>query len=193
MSWRQPAGLPALATAFNKHIGLCRIVNRIRRTVYTPRTLTLSTPEAWEKLGVTDLDSLLNEWLDRLPKHLLLDLNFTKDTHFYRQSVGLHAAFRDTQILVHRLFLFSPATAPKEMISNSFVICSNAAKGVAKLVQTCGKPRVCPPIIIQVSCFQLVPSNAHSFVKILDTYAEKCHHTTYNRLAGQSRGFTFNI
>lgn len=101
----------------------------------------------WQGRVVSEIDSVLNKWMDIVPPHraLLLciyecdylRLYFTvrwnteqPNDDFFMQSANLHAAYHYMQILVHRPFIPSPSNPTPTVDFPSLAICTRAAKSI---------------------------------------------------------------
>jgi hypothetical protein len=110
----------------------------------------------WEQRAVSELDSALNQWVDSVPDHRKSVPNYLRsrssvstvrwdpnreDVVFFEQSAHLYAAYYMLQITVHRPFIPTQRDA-ESTISRaqagfpSLVICTNAARACANVVQS---------------------------------------------------------
>ncbi|KAH8826313.1 hypothetical protein DL96DRAFT_1710899 [Flagelloscypha sp. PMI_526] len=153
-AWKQPPGQPAEISAFNMFLRLNRVLAQVHRTVYSSKKHKFAMHmigEDWEQLLVTELDSLLNHWVDDIPPHLQWDPH-QRNELFLQQSGWLHTAYYNLQILVHRPFL-SSSKAPKHLMWSSFAICTNAARSSARILDALNKRRMTPPPVLQIYAF----------------------------------------
>ncbi|KAF9269375.1 hypothetical protein L218DRAFT_264174 [Marasmius fiardii PR-910] len=86
---------------------------------------------------ITELDSLLNVFVDGLPEHLRWNLNRDQpDSEFFNQSATLHSIYYWVQIQIHRPFISVPGTNDKSprLSYSSLAVCSNAARSCIRLL-----------------------------------------------------------
>ncbi|KAH7103176.1 hypothetical protein BKA62DRAFT_697544 [Auriculariales sp. MPI-PUGE-AT-0066] len=74
---------------------------------------------------VMEMDSALNEWAAEIPEHLRWNPERTNLT-WLGQSAALKVGYHNTQLLLHRPFMFQ-----HKLGLPSLAICSNAARGIA--------------------------------------------------------------
>ncbi|KAI0289724.1 hypothetical protein BC826DRAFT_591621 [Russula brevipes] len=137
-AFKQPTGKPSLLSYFVALIKLFHILAIALRTIYSINKskifLGFVGPH-WEQHIVAELDSALNEWVDKVPGHLKWDTtgqNF-RDLRWFLQSASLYSHYYHLQILVHRPFIPSPRK-PSPLSFPSLAICTNAARSCAHVV-----------------------------------------------------------
>ncbi|KAK6974895.1 hypothetical protein R3P38DRAFT_3296176 [Favolaschia claudopus] len=134
--FKQPRGVPSTVTFFNCLLQLNHILSVGLTTVYpAPKArYHLSINSVYQESFLGDLDSSLNDWLNRVPEHLRWDPAGTNQV-FFDQSVALHTAYYYTQILIHRPFVpMSRKPAPTASLTFS----GDMYKRSAILCQYCG-------------------------------------------------------
>ncbi|KAI0824058.1 fungal-specific transcription factor domain-containing protein [Trametes gibbosa] len=127
--FKQPTGKPSTVTFLNCHNQLLQILAFALRTIYSINKSKLRmgyVGHEWEEHTVSELDSLLNKWIDTVPDHLRWDPD--RESHiFLNQSAALYAKYYQLQIFVHRPFL--PSTRKSSRLTlPSLAICTNAAR-----------------------------------------------------------------
>ncbi|KAI0763820.1 fungal-specific transcription factor domain-containing protein [Trametes elegans] len=134
-AFKQPAGKPSRTTYFIEYIELTRILAHTTRTIFalekSKAHLRNNTPE-WEERVVAELDSQLNQWLDRVPQHLRWDPE-REDEIFYAQSASLYTYYYQVQISVHRAFIASHRGHTFALAS--LIICTNAARSCVRMLE----------------------------------------------------------
>ncbi|KAK6974885.1 Zn(2)-C6 fungal-type domain-containing protein [Favolaschia claudopus] len=132
--FEQPRGVPSTVTFFNCLLRLNHILSVGLTFLYPPpqtrRHLFINS--AWEEYMLVDLDSALNDWLNRVPEHLRWD-PARENQLFFDQSVALHAAYFHLQILIHRPFIPMLRKSATTALP-SLAICTNAARSCANIV-----------------------------------------------------------
>jgi len=107
---------------------------------------------------VSELDSLMNKWLDSVPAHCgfgavcywlsnlsLLKVNWDRgrpcfsNEVFFGQSAFLYSHYHTLQILVHRPFIpqptqRDPSSLPDQLLIPSLTICVNAARSASHIL-----------------------------------------------------------
>ncbi|KAJ7278920.1 fungal-specific transcription factor domain-containing protein [Mycena rebaudengoi] len=132
--FEQPEGLPSKIAFFNTLMRLNHILAFSLKALYslTKLRVALGIDANWEESIVTELDSVLNQWRDEIPEHLRWDPD-RQDPVFFYQSVALHCAHCQLQILIHRPFIpMVRKSAP--MAFPSLAICTSAARACANMV-----------------------------------------------------------
>ncbi|KAH9851368.1 fungal-specific transcription factor domain-containing protein [Lenzites betulinus] len=127
--FKQPAGKPSTVTFLNCHNQLLQILAFAMRTIYSINKSKLRmgfVGHEWEEQTVSELDSLLNKWIDTVPDHLRWDPN-REDHIFLNQSAALYAKYYQLQIFVHRPFLPTMRKSSRLTLP-SLAICTNAAR-----------------------------------------------------------------
>ncbi|KAF5349865.1 hypothetical protein D9758_014004 [Tetrapyrgos nigripes] len=87
----------------------------------------------WSQRTVSELDSMLNNWIDTIPEHLKWNPN-REDTVFFHQSVSLYVSYYWIQILVHKPFI-PRLGATSEITFPSMAICANAARSACHVME----------------------------------------------------------
>ncbi|KAL0956386.1 hypothetical protein HGRIS_002533 [Hohenbuehelia grisea] len=136
-AFTQPPGKPCRVTAFILALKLCEVLASALRTIYSTNVTKLfaglATPN-WEQRIVSELDSVLNKWVDSVPDYLRWD-PVREDPVFFHLSANIFSMYYYTQILVHRPFI----TAVQGSTSLSFAslaICTNSARACCHLLDT---------------------------------------------------------
>ncbi|KAJ3899705.1 fungal-specific transcription factor domain-containing protein [Lentinula edodes] len=127
----QPAGKPSLMSFWIHYTKLQQIAAAVHRLIYPIKKLDVwrrmgISVRAWHQRAVTEIDSLLNQWVDNIPEHVRWDPK-RKDPVFRQQSVILYTTYYWVQIQVHKAFIPRPG---QESILTfpSLAICANAAR-----------------------------------------------------------------
>lgn len=129
--FKQPAHKPSKLAFFAHYVKITDVLAHALSTLYTTAKSRIRLgnvgPE-WEQRVVADLDSELNDWLDKLPDHLRWDPK-REDVTFFNQSSVLFATYYHVQILIHRPFVgkSSPVTFA------SLAMCNNAARACSRI------------------------------------------------------------
>ncbi|KAJ7051553.1 fungal-specific transcription factor domain-containing protein [Mycena amicta] len=134
--FQQPPGIPSRVTFFNTLMALNHILAFSLKILYSlgkVRDIFSVVNETWEHNVVTELDSALNTWRDRVPEHLRWDPSRADhDSMFFDQSVALQCGYHHLQILVHRPFIpMMRKSAPTAL--PSLAICTSAARSCANV------------------------------------------------------------
>ncbi|KAK7026301.1 Zn(2)-C6 fungal-type domain-containing protein [Favolaschia claudopus] len=148
--FEQPQGAPSTVVFFNNLLRLNHILSLGLKILYPLAKVRVffSINGIWEESLVAELDSSLNEWLDRLPEHLRWDPN-RENQLFFDQSVALHAAYFHLQILIHRPFIpMLRKSAPTAL--PSLAICTSAARSCANIVDVQRQRNGKFPVIINL-------------------------------------------
>ncbi|KAK6969046.1 Zn(2)-C6 fungal-type domain-containing protein [Favolaschia claudopus] len=132
--FEQPQGVPSTVTFFSCLLHLNHILSVGLTFLYPPPQARqhLFINSAWEEYLLVDLDSSLNDWLNRVPEHLRWD-PARENQLFFDQSVALHAAYFHLQILIHRPFIPMLRKSATTALP-SLAICTNAARSCANIV-----------------------------------------------------------
>ncbi|KAJ6480448.1 fungal-specific transcription factor domain-containing protein, partial [Mycena sanguinolenta] len=132
--FQQPPGEPSQVTFFNTLMRLNHILSFSLKILYSLNKVRVffSVNDAWEESAVAELDSSLNNWRDRIPEHLRWNPS-RREQIFFDQSVALHCAYYQVQILIHRPFIpMLRKSAPTAL--PSLAICTSAARACANIV-----------------------------------------------------------
>ncbi|KAF7360056.1 Zn(2)-C6 fungal-type domain-containing protein [Mycena venus] len=134
--FQQPIGVPSRVTFFTTLMRLNHILGFSLKVLYSLKKMrvSFSINDAWEEHAITELDSALNKWREEVPDHLRWDPNPTRewDPVFFDQSVALHCAYYQLQILIHRPFIPMLRSAPWAL--TSLAVCTSAARACANMV-----------------------------------------------------------
>ncbi|KAK7437250.1 Gypsy retrotransposon integrase-like protein 1 [Stygiomarasmius scandens] len=137
-AFKQPSGKPSYMSAWSTFVKLLDIMSIAQRTIYAVRrsdfwtAMGMSGPE-WNEKVVSELDSLLNNWVDSIPDHLRWDPN-REDPVFFDQSVMLYTSYYWVQMVVHKPFIPKPGSASK-LSFPSMAICANAARSCCHVME----------------------------------------------------------
>ncbi|TRM65885.1 fungal-specific transcription factor domain-containing protein [Schizophyllum amplum] len=134
-SWKQPADKPSIVSGFVTYIKLTRMVEIAIRTIYginKSGVISKFMGEEWERNVVRELDSALNRWVENVPEHLRWNPE-QPDFRFLNQAAYLEAAYRQTQILIHRPFITSSKPS-SQLALPSLTICTTAARACAHVL-----------------------------------------------------------
>ncbi|KAJ3901599.1 fungal-specific transcription factor domain-containing protein [Lentinula edodes] len=139
LAFEQPPGKPSTMSYWTCYLKLTNILGLTLHTIHGVRqsdiwsaTMGLSKKD-WNERIVTEVDSLLNKWIDEIPDHLKWDPDRENIEHF-DQSVMLYTTYYWTQILVHRPFIHRPGEDTHSNIP-SLAICANAARSCLRVVE----------------------------------------------------------
>ncbi|KAK6969058.1 fungal-specific transcription factor domain-containing protein [Favolaschia claudopus] len=148
--FEQPHGVPSTVKLFNCLLQLNHILSVGLAILYpTPKArYHLSIDSVREESLLVDLDSALNNWLDRVPEHLCWD-PAQENQLFFDQSVALYAAYYYTQMLIHRPFIPMLRKSPSTALP-SLAICTNAARSCANIVDIQRQRNQTSPAIINL-------------------------------------------
>ncbi|KAF9069865.1 fungal-specific transcription factor domain-containing protein [Rhodocollybia butyracea] len=127
----QPPGKPSLVSFWIHYTKLQQIAAAVHRLIYPIKKLDVwrrmgITGRAWHQKAVTELDSLLNQWVDHIPEHLKWGTN-RGDSVFSRQCVFLYTTYYGVQIELHKAFIPRPGQE-SVLTFPSLSICANAAR-----------------------------------------------------------------
>ena len=127
------AGVSKVA-AFVHLLKLDHVIGAALRTLYAINHLPGDDGQdmAQQKSIVMELDSALNSWADSVPDSLRWDPTRT-DQRLFEQSAVLYSQYYYCQILIHRPFIPTPRR-PVTIGLPSLVICSNASRSIANIV-----------------------------------------------------------
>ncbi|THU80864.1 hypothetical protein K435DRAFT_844949 [Dendrothele bispora CBS 962.96] len=131
LAFKQPPGRPSNLIYWTNFLKLLEICSLIQRTVYRTRKSEMD-PE-WAQRTVSELDSMLNNWIDNVPDHLKWDPN-REDIDFFHQSVSLYVLYYGIRILVHVPFIPRPGASSEDTLP-SMTICANAARSACHVME----------------------------------------------------------
>ncbi|THV03738.1 hypothetical protein K435DRAFT_247672 [Dendrothele bispora CBS 962.96] len=131
LAFKQPPGRPSNMIYWTNFLKLIEISSLVQRKVYRTRKSEMD-PE-WAQRTVSELDSMLNIWIDTVPDHLKWDPN-REDIDFFHQSVSLYALYYGIQILVHKPFIPRPGASSEDTFP-SMTICANAARSACHVME----------------------------------------------------------
>ncbi|KAF5339483.1 hypothetical protein D9758_015314 [Tetrapyrgos nigripes] len=137
-AFKQPPGTVSYMSAWITFVKLLDIMSTAQRTIYAVRrsdfwtAIGMSGPE-WTEKVVSELDSLLNKWIDSVPDHLKWDPN-NPNPVFFHQSVMLYTSYYWVQIIVHKPFIPKPGSTP-DVSFPSMAICANAARSCCHVME----------------------------------------------------------
>ncbi|KAF5339465.1 hypothetical protein D9758_015306 [Tetrapyrgos nigripes] len=137
LAFKQPPGRPSNLVYFVRFLRLLDILNMAQKTIYLTRhsdkwTMMGISDLEWSQRMVSELDSMLNDWIDTIPEHLKWDPN-REDIDFFHQSVALYVTYYWIQILVHKTFI-PRLGAASEVTFPSMAICANAARSACHVM-----------------------------------------------------------
>ncbi|KAG7448426.1 uncharacterized protein BT62DRAFT_929520 [Guyanagaster necrorhizus] len=129
----QPPGVHSRMDYYIMHLRLCQIMSFAVRTIYSIRKAKQTEGLVgvnWPQNIVSQLDSMLNSWIFRMPEHLKWGQHRENRTFSY-QATFLYATYYNMQIQIHRPFIHksSPLTFP------SLAICTNAARSCCRVLE----------------------------------------------------------
>ncbi|KAF5339481.1 hypothetical protein D9758_015312 [Tetrapyrgos nigripes] len=138
LAFKQPPGRPSNLVYFVTFLRLLDILNMAQKTIYLTRhsdtwTMMGISDLEWSQRMVSELDSMLNNWIDTIPEHLKWDPN-REDIDFFHQSVSLYVTYYWIQILVHKPFI-PRLGATSEVAFPSMAICANAARSACHVME----------------------------------------------------------
>ncbi|KAJ7144001.1 fungal-specific transcription factor domain-containing protein [Mycena epipterygia] len=148
--FQQPPGVPSRVAFFNVLLRLNHILSFSLKMLYSLSKVQVifSIYDAWEEEAVVELDSALNSWRDGMPEHLRWDPT-RADPVFFDQSVALHCAYCQLQILIHRPFIpMVRKSAPTAL--PSLAICTSAARACANMVDVQRRRKGNLPVVINL-------------------------------------------
>ncbi|KAJ7051548.1 fungal-specific transcription factor domain-containing protein [Mycena amicta] len=167
--FQQPPGIPSRVTFFNTLMALNHILAFSMKLLYSlgkVRDAFSVVDESWEQHVVTELDSALNTWRDRVPEHLRWDPDRANSV-FFDQSVALQCGYYHLQILVHRPFIpMIRKSAPSAL--PSLAICTNAARSCANVVDIQRRRKAGVPVV-----FNFYAVFTSGLVLLLNVWSEK--------------------
>jgi hypothetical protein len=132
-AFQQPPGKPCSVTAFVLNIKLCETLGFALRTLYsTKKSQALSglIGNNWESRIVSELDSAMSKWRDKVPHFLRWDPQ-RQDPVAFHQSVSIHATYYYVQTMIHRPFL----SKRSPLSFQSLAMCTNAARSCAHMLE----------------------------------------------------------
>ncbi|KAJ8081937.1 Gypsy retrotransposon integrase-like protein 1 [Marasmius tenuissimus] len=136
--FKQPPGKPSTITFWVQFLKILRVLGIAQRSFLGLNKRGLEghiwgIPED-EKI-LTELDSLLNLWIDQLPEHLRWKPD-QPDSVFFNQSATIHSVYYWIQIQIHRPFISVPGHSNKfpNLSYSSLAVCSNAARSCIRLL-----------------------------------------------------------
>ncbi|KAJ3759895.1 fungal-specific transcription factor domain-containing protein [Lentinula raphanica] len=138
-AFQQPPGIPSSTSYWIAFLKLMDILGLTLHTIHAVKPTDMwsatvgLTKQEWNGRIVSELNSLLNNWVDKIPDHLKWDPNRENIQHF-DQSVVLYTTYYWAQILVHRPFIPRPGEDPHPDIP-SLAICANAARSCLHIVE----------------------------------------------------------
>jgi len=139
-------------------------------------TIAGMSSSEWTQRTVSELDSMLNNWIDTIPEHRethsnccisLTNLVLVKwdpnreDPNFFHQSVSLYVTYYWIQILVHKPFIPRPGVR-SEVTFPSMAICANAARSACHVMEVQQRRGSLPLPNVLVGLLYLVPSKVCS-------------------------------
>ncbi|KAJ3710220.1 fungal-specific transcription factor domain-containing protein [Lentinula raphanica] len=137
--FQQPTGKPSSMAYWICFLKLMNIADLMLHTIHSVKqsdiwsaAFGLSKQERNEKI-ISEIDSLLNKWVDEIPYHLKWDPDREDILHF-DQSVLLYTTYYAIQILAHRPFIPGSGENSQSSIP-SLAICANAARFCIHIVQ----------------------------------------------------------
>ncbi|KAK7435216.1 Gypsy retrotransposon integrase-like protein 1, variant 2 [Stygiomarasmius scandens] len=138
LAFVQPPGRPSDLVYWTTFLKLLDICSLAQRTIYCTRksdlwTIAGMSSSEWTQRTVSELDSMLNNWIDTIPEHLKWDPN-REDPNFFHQSVSLYVTYYWIQILVHKPFIPRPGVR-SEVTFPSMAICANAARSACHVME----------------------------------------------------------
>ncbi|KAJ7713453.1 hypothetical protein B0H14DRAFT_3016379 [Mycena olivaceomarginata] len=126
MDDEQPAGKPSVYAYLVAYFKLLEILGTVQKKIYAVRRFQRNS--TWSQAVVTELDSLLNQWLKSIPDHLRWDPT-REDEPFATQSACLYVCYYHVQIQIHRSFIPSPMNhSPLTSTFPALAICANSAR-----------------------------------------------------------------
>ncbi|KAJ6580392.1 fungal-specific transcription factor domain-containing protein [Mycena vulgaris] len=147
----QPPGVPSRIAFFNALLCLSHILGLTLKILYSLNKARATSPvdDGWEEHFVADLDSALNRWRDQVPEHLAWD-PARADPVFFDQSVALHCAYYQLQILIHRSLL-PTVRKPSSIALPSLAVCSSAARACANMLDIQRRRKGTEPVNFNMS------------------------------------------
>ncbi|KAL0068063.1 Gypsy retrotransposon integrase-like protein 1 [Marasmius tenuissimus] len=163
LEFKQPEDKPSKMSYWVTLLKLLDIMGFAHKTLYAVRknemwTRSGTTEAEWNERIVSEIDGLLNTWIDNVPAHLKWNPNRyhypgydpNEPNPFFNQSTVIYVTYYWAQIFVHKPFLsatlnpVSPPTATTatpgegqapEWRFPSAAICTNAARSIISLAE----------------------------------------------------------
>ncbi|KAK1221481.1 Gypsy retrotransposon integrase-like protein 1 [Marasmius sp. AFHP31] len=169
LEFKQPEDKPSKMSYWVTLLKLLDIMGFAHKTLYAVRktemwTRSGTTEAEWNERIVSEIDGLLNVWIDNVPAHLLLPPLLTvkwnpnrlhypgydpnEPNPFFNQSTVIYVTYYWAQIFVHKPFLsvtLNPVSPPTtttpaegqapEWRFPSAAICTNAARSIVSLAE----------------------------------------------------------
>ncbi|KAK1228846.1 Gypsy retrotransposon integrase-like protein 1 [Marasmius sp. AFHP31] len=136
--FKQPPDKPSTITFWVQFLKILRVLGIAQRSYLGLNKRGLEghiwgIPE--DEKVLTELDSLLNLWIDQLPEHLRWKPD-QPDSMFFNQSATIHSVYYWIQIQIHRPFISVPGQSNKfpNLSYSSLAVCSNAARSCIRLL-----------------------------------------------------------
>ncbi|KAF8800208.1 hypothetical protein BYT27DRAFT_7227519 [Phlegmacium glaucopus] len=153
-NFQQPPGIPSSIMFFNSFLRLMDILAYTLRLIYPirrPNNKIMTFPPRSEQQIISQLDSAMNNWMDKVPCHLRWNPN-CENTLFLKQSAALHATYYQLQIFIHRPFIPSPRN-PFPATFPSLAICTNAARSCSHVLEAFARRSFFPLASLQMTAF----------------------------------------
>ncbi|KAG7094859.1 hypothetical protein E1B28_005667 [Marasmius oreades] len=138
--FKQPPGKPSTITFWVQFMKLLRVLGIAQRSYLGLNKRGLEN-HIWgipdDEKVLTELDSLLNVWIDQVPEHLRWNLNRDQpNSVFFNQSATIHSIYYWVQIQIHCPFISIPGRNDKSpgLSYSSLAVCSNAARSCIRLL-----------------------------------------------------------
>ncbi|KAJ3749683.1 fungal-specific transcription factor domain-containing protein [Lentinula detonsa] len=139
LEFQQPPGKPSTMSYWICFLKLMNIADLMLHTLLAVKQSDMwstsfgLSKQGWNEKTLSEIDSLLNKWVDEIPEHLKWDPNRENIRHF-NESVVLYTTYYGIQIVVHRPFIPHPGEDHHSGIP-SLAICANAARSCLHIIE----------------------------------------------------------
>ncbi|KAF5344020.1 hypothetical protein D9758_012892 [Tetrapyrgos nigripes] len=180
--FQQPEGKPSTIAHWLSSLHLLTIYRYSQRTIYAIRRpqFIVGDDPTWRSKVVSQLDSAMNKWVNKMPAHLRWDPKAT-DVHVLAlgdrdsaerhriievQKTALHLTFYCMQIQIHYPLMDKTPGTSHGGSHVHLIICVNAARSCVHLLDMYSQKYKIPPV-------------SHIFVGFLELLAERVVFMTY--------------
>ncbi|EJD02602.1 uncharacterized protein FOMMEDRAFT_84516, partial [Fomitiporia mediterranea MF3/22] len=114
-AFKQPPGKPSMVSGFVSMLKLTQIMAHALRTIYCidkSKVLLGLVSDDWQEQIVSQLNTVLDEWVESVPEHLRLSNGIENDV-FSNQSATLYTSYYLALILIYRPFSHASALLPE--------------------------------------------------------------------------------
>ncbi|KAJ7593114.1 fungal-specific transcription factor domain-containing protein [Mycena floridula] len=140
LDFQQPPTIPSRVTAFNLHLNLTQVAAFALKTIYglNKCNLFLGSFSLTYEEAVAQMDSALQELLDKIPPHLQWR-DYMGNTVFSHQSATLFTMYHQTVMLIRRPFIRIPGqsgiakTPSPQLSATALAKCTESARACARV------------------------------------------------------------